>query len=1197
MGHSCTVLNGLFVCAGRGSTGPGICVDLRLTGRYVNTMAGDGDGEEGRRAGDGPAPQNGNENGIGNENEIGIEDVGAYGALSVQHAAAVERRIEASMGAEGEGAAGPSTSGGAQAQEQGRDPQSEQERVMGLEREIWALRTSGADVQDALQRAVMKERLGTLERDHGDLIKRMGVSERSKAKKRLEMMGAAGGGKAGEPTRPSGKAGEPRDVLKVLKKKRKDPNGAGGNQLVEVDLFEDVRPKKGGGGGQLIETERDRLIRLGVLTPFDNLGEYERKIQGADKIKGASIADVGRQMTAAGSARRTTKLMDPSELPRPQRAAKKMRENFWREGAKAKLDTQKKRIAEQKRQGRLGDLRDARDAHDGRGGSVGAKVDDGADDEGMTSDQRLVDKRGVRDDMDDETYHMRQVATRMAGDEDDNGDEVEDVTFQGGYRIPGDIYAKLFDYQRTAIKWLWELHTQQAGGIMGDEMGLGKTVQITAFLAGLHHSGLFKPSLIVCPATMLRQWLREIREWYPSFRVAILHESARSKNSSYSRSQVVARIASARSGLLLTTYDQMRICKRELGRVNWGYVVLDEGHKIRNPDAEVTLAAKSLRTAHRLIMSGSPIQNRLVELWSLFDFVFPGKLGTLPVFQAQFALPIQQGGYANASSLQVATAYKCAVVLRDMISPYLLRRKKADVAKALPKKTERILFCSLTNVQRDMYLSYLQSKELSEILNGDRGALIGIDILRKICNHPDLLDKNKWDGGTDYGNPERSGKMLVLDKILKHWVGCGDKALLFTQTQQTLDILEKMVIERGYTYHRMDGSTSVATRSRLIDDFNANPNVSLFLLTTRVGGLGINLVGASKCVIFDPDWNPSTDVQARERAWRIGQTKEVTVYRLILSGTIEEKVYHRQVYKQFMTDKVLKDPRQKRFFKAKDLSDLFTLGDEYAEGTETAAIFSSLGPEAAMNDVGDLQDKLDGATCVSDEGALGAPGDAPSDAGTDPSFGVRVTQEPVDTQGHPNDSETCRNGDADQGDASILKELFDHGGMRSALDHDKIEGAHKPENNFAQREARKVAERAAKALRDSRKAIMATPINVPTWTGRSGGVPLFGHAKTTTNATKSSNALLAKIRSRSADVASIDVQHPEISAGKQLADRLVAFLRARGGSAPSSVVANKFKNDMGSGNITPDLFKCILQEVAVLIRMPGGRQWKLKAEY
>jgi len=559
----------------------------------------------------------------------------------------------------------------------------------------------------------------------------------------------------------------------------------------------------------------------------------------------------------------------------------------------------------------------------------------------------------------------------------------------------------------------------------------------------------------------------------------------------------------------------------------------------------------------------------------LFDFVFPGKLGTLPVFQAQFAIPIQQGGYANASSLQVATAYKCAVVLRDMISPYLLRRKKADVAKALPKKTERVLFCSLSNAQRDMYLSYLASKELSEILNGDRGALLGIDILRKICNHPDLLDKNKWDSSTDYGDAARSGKMLVLDKILKHWIDSSQKALVFTQTQQMLDILEKMIISRGWTYHRMDGSTPVGTRSKLIDDFNSNPNISLFLLTTRVGGLGINLTGASKCVIFDPDWNPSTDVQARERAWRIGQTKEVTVYRLIVSGTIEEKVYHRQVYKQFMTDKVLKDPRQKRFFKAKDLSDLFTLGDEYAEGTETAAIFSSLGPSAAVNNTEDLEALENITTETSDV----------------------VVQRNLDHDSVDTPKEQMNN-EQQEGDAHILKELFDHAGIQSALDHDKIETAHNPSNNIAQKEAKKVAEKAAKALRKSRESLRSTPVTVPTWTGRSGsaGAPALRKQFDASSHSKSSASILAKIRSRNAEASSLDVLHPDVSAGKSLADRLITFLRDRGGAATSATLASTFQNDT-SGVISPELFKCVLREVATLMRGPGGNKWRLKPDF
>jgi hypothetical protein len=290
------------------------------------------------------------------------------------------------------------------------------------------------------------------------------------------------------------------------------------------------------------------------------------------------------------------------------------------------------------------------------------------------------------------------------------------------------------------------------------------------------------------------------------------------------------------SGVLLTTYETMRLQRGDLLGVEWGYVVLDEGHKIRNPDAEVTLAAKQVQTVHRLIMSGSPIQNRLTELWSLFDFVFPGKLGTLPVFTAQFALPIQIGGYANASPLQVSTAYRCAVILRDLIAPYLLRRRKADVRAQLPRKTEQVgrprgffgqgaphvpsslaaapggqlaaavtgalppaspcaqvLFCGLTVEQRDLYRGYLGSKELREIFSGSRTALAGIDVLRKICNHPDLLERAKWEAAEDYGNPERSGKLQVLAKVLRHWKEQGHKALVFTQTQQMLDILEKHV--------------------------------------------------------------------------------------------------------------------------------------------------------------------------------------------------------------------------------------------------------------------------------------------------------------------------------------------------------------------------------------------------------------------
>lgn len=275
--------------------------------------------------------------------------------------------------------------------------------------------------------------------------------------------------------------------------------------------------------------------------------------------------------------------------------------------------------------------------------------------------------------------------------EDNNGD-MEDieppfVALEGGFKIPETIFNRLFDYQKVGVQWLWELHCQRAGGIIGDEMGLGKTVQVLSFLGSLHFSVMYKPSIIICPVTLLRQWKREAKAWYPNFHVEILHDSAHALSSKKKQADsesdyesddpvdsetegnissrtskkwdpVIARVLRSNSGLLITTYEQLRLLGEKLLDIEWGYAVLDEGHRIRNPNAEVTLVCKQLQTVHRIIMTGAPIQNKLSELWSLFDFVFPGKLGVLPVFEAEFAVPISVGGYANATPLQVSTAYR-----------------------------------------------------------------------------------------------------------------------------------------------------------------------------------------------------------------------------------------------------------------------------------------------------------------------------------------------------------------------------------------------------------------------------------------------------------------------------------------------------------------------------------------------------------
>ncbi|KAM3912905.1 DNA excision repair protein ERCC-6 [Leptodactylus fuscus] len=597
-----------------------------------------------------------------------------------------------------------------------------------------------------------------------------------------------------------------------------------------------------------------------------------------------------------------------------------------------------------------------------------------SDEDGEEIHRSSKDKR-CRDDGDAKLYkhrirqYLKQESKeaeqrRMAEESEDS-----DVEFDEGFCIPGSLWKKLYKYQQTGVRWLWELHCQQAGGILGDEMGLGKTIQIIAFLAGLSYSRIrtrgsdyryegLGPSVIVCPATVMHQWVKEFHTWWPKLRVAILHETG---SFAGKKIRLIGEIGNSR-GILITSYSNVRLLQEELVKYHWHYVILDEGHKIRNPNAGVTMACKQFRTPHRIILSGSPMQNNLRELWSLFDFVFPGKLGTLPVFMEQFSVPITMGGYSNASPVQVKTAYKCACVLRDTINPYLLRRMKADVkmSLSLPDKNEQVLFCRLTDEQRQVYQTFIDSKEVYGILNGDMQVFPGLIALRKICNHPDLFTggtkilkgtkDEDIEEGEQFGFWKRSGKLIVVESLLKIWHRQGHRVLLFTQSRQMLQILEAFVLKVGYTYLKMDGTTTVASRQPLIARFNEDTSIFVFLLTTRVGGLGVNLTGANRVVIYDPDWNPSTDTQARERAWRIGQQKQVTVYRLLTAGTIEEKIYHRQIFKQFLTNRVLKDPKQRRFFKSNDLYELFTLSSPDAnQGTETSAIFAGTGSDVKLS--------------------------------------------------------------------------------------------------------------------------------------------------------------------------------------------------------------------------------------------------------
>ena len=615
-----------------------------------------------------------------------------------------------------------------------------------------------------------------------------------------------------------------------------------------------------------------------------------------------------------------------------------------------------------------------------------------------------------------------------------------------------------------------------------------------------------------------------------------LHESSAAlRTHAATRAQILRSVVDD-GDVLVTTYEAVRIAANHDAKVHargsasasllsvtWSYAVLDEGHRVRNPDAAVSAAARSIVATHRLILTGAPIQNRLRELWALFDFVYPGRLGTLNMFEASFAAPIAAGGWTHASALQVATAYQCALVLRDLIGPYLLRRLKSEVNAHLPTKTEQVLFCRLTRPQRDAYLRLLRSDEVAAVLDARAQPFRAIMMLRKICDHPALLAniasssvirrsdaalQNKR-GGHDVdnlddderfgrdgiwsalavsrsGGGERdtdalrntgiadalvagSGKMGVLSEILRLWAAEGHRALLFAQGRQMLDLLEAFVSSRGYSHLRMDGTTPVHDRQALVDKFNGG-DTFVFLLTTRVGGVGINLTGADRVIIFSPDWNPSTDVQARERAWRLGQRRHVTVYRFITAGTIEEKIYHRQVFKTALTQRILGSGDAaggKRLFDFRGLRELFTLGNDSAIGegrgpkgrssrglvTETEMLVPEFAVDlSTRSDDGGTKQSVVGASISGETEAAdlqargivaahefyisdGKEGDtaaiADSDGDGSPSASAAVT-------GSRHSHRATTDGTTSQ--TAVLQALYGQGELAGAFSHDGVEG-------------------------------------------------------------------------------------------------------------------------------------------------------------
>jgi TATA-binding protein-associated factor len=506
------------------------------------------------------------------------------------------------------------------------------------------------------------------------------------------------------------------------------------------------------------------------------------------------------------------------------------------------------------------------------------------------------------------------------------------------FQIPVAIKASLRPYQQDGVNWLAFLNKYNLHGVLCDDMGLGKTLQTLCIVASDHHMRADEfertqnpdkrrlPSLIVCPPTLSGHWRQEIAQFAP-FLKAVSYTGPSSE-----RSKVRGDLAGA--DVVITSYEVCRNDIAVLGPLNWNYCVLDEGHLIKNPKAKTSIAVKSLKSYHRLILSGTPIQNNVLELWSLFDFLMPGFLGSEKVFQDRFAKPIAASRNAKSSSKEQEAGALAIEALHKQVLPFLLRRLKEEVLNDLPPKILQNYYCDLSDLQRRLFDDFgrkekrrVQDAAADKSVEGKRHIFQALQYMRKLCNSPALVVKDTHrqfaqitqqlaKQGSTLQDIAHAPKLTALcDLLVDCGIGASDtpgnggdasqfataeagavsqhRALVFCQMKEMLDMVQRSVLDKllpSVQYLRLDGSVEASRRQDIVNRFNSDPSYDVLLLTTSVGGLGLNLTGADTVIFVEHDWNPQKDLQAMDRAHRIGQKKVVNVYRIVTRGTLEEKI-------------------------------------------------------------------------------------------------------------------------------------------------------------------------------------------------------------------------------------------------------------------------------------------------------------------
>jgi DNA repair and recombination RAD54-like protein len=396
--------------------------------------------------------------------------------------------------------------------------------------------------------------------------------------------------------------------------------------------------------------------------------------------------------------------------------------------------------------------------------------------------------------------------------------------------------------------------------------------------------------------------------------------------------------------VLIVSYETLRLYVDELKNAPIGLLLCDEGHRLKNGESQTFVALNSLNVQRRIILSGTPIQNDLSEYFSLLNFANPNYLGTRNEFRKKYELPILRGRDADGTEVARKKGDERLAELLGHVNKFIIRRTNDILSKYLPVKYEHVVFCNLADFQKDLYNHFIQSPDIKSLLRGKGSQpLKAIGMLKKLCNHPDLLDLPSDLPGSedflpdDYVPKEArgrdrdvkswySGKFLVLDRMLARIrQDTNDKIVLISNYTQTLDMFDKLCRARGYPSLRLDGTMTVNKRQKLVDRFNDPDGAEfVFLLSSKAGGCGINLIGANRLVLFDPDWNPAADQQALARVWRDGQRKDCFVYRFIATGTIEEKIFQRQSHKQSLSSCVVDSAEDvERHFSLDSLKELF----------------------------------------------------------------------------------------------------------------------------------------------------------------------------------------------------------------------------------------------------------------------------------